>query len=117
MKIVALALALAACGSAPADAPRQPEPPKQPTPKQPPAQPVALPETPPASKAPESIGTATMLADGTLQLHLVARGAGGMIGDAMITYPPHHPQYAYVLEHLGGMKVGESKSVPPFPDK
>lgn len=108
MKLVAWMLALAACGSAPADAPRQPE-----TPKQPPA----LPDKPPASKAAESIGTATMLDDGTLQLHLVARGEGGMIGDAMISYPPHHPQYAYVLEHLGGMKPGESKSVPPFPDK
>jgi hypothetical protein len=64
----------------------------------------------------KSIGSATMLADGTLQLQLRAEGEGGMVGDALISYPPSHEQYQMVLKHLGGMKPGDSKPVPPFPD-
>lgn len=102
MRFSALVLALAACGSKPA-----PEPPKQ--------SPVTV--TPPTARPPDSIGVATMLEDGTLQLRLVARGDGGMIGDAMLVYPPSHAQYQDILDHLGPMKPGDSKSVPPFPDR
>lgn len=108
MRFLALVLALAACGSSP-DAPKQPEVPKQP---EAPKQPVA-PDTPPASKAADSIGVATMLDDGTIRLQLVARGEG----DAMLTYPPTHAQYQYILDHLGPMRPGDSKPVLPFPDK
>jgi hypothetical protein len=85
------------------DAPKQPDTPKQ----------VA----PPASNAADSIGEATMLDDGTIRLQLIARGEGGMVGDALLTYPPSHAQYQYILDHLGPMKPGDSKAVPPFPDK
>lgn len=60
------------------------------------------------------IGTATMKADGTIILMLRAEGPGA-IGDAMITYPPSHKDYKDVLQHLGGLKPGESKPVPPWP--
>jgi hypothetical protein len=53
-----------------------------------------------------------MLPDGTLELDL--RGPGG--AEARIVYPPSHPKYKATLEHLGGMKPGETKSVPPWPD-
>ncbi|MCU0700075.1 MAG: hypothetical protein MUC96_26505 [Myxococcaceae bacterium] len=62
-----------------------------------------------------SIGSATMQADGTLELMLRAEGPGGMVGDALVRYPPTHPEYQTVLAHLGGLKPGESKPVPPFP--
>jgi hypothetical protein len=69
--------------------------------------------TKPASKP---IGSATMLQDGTLVLDLRAEGPGGILGDARLVYPPTHAQYADVLAHLGGMKPGEQKLVPPWED-
>ena len=62
----------------------------------------------------ESIGSATMKADGTIVLMLRATG-GGAVGDAMVSYPKTHAEYAKILEHLGGLKPGETKPVPPFP--
>jgi hypothetical protein len=38
------------------------------------------------------------------------------VGDGFLTYPPSDPQYAEILRHLGGLKPGETKSVPPWPD-
>lgn len=70
----------------------------------------------PHEKPPASIGSATMKPDGTIQLLLRAEG-GGAVGDALLTYPKTHPQYAEILRHLGGLKPGQSKPVPPFPDK
>ena len=64
----------------------------------------------------ESIGSATMKDDGTIVLMLRATG-GGAVGDALVTYPKSHPKYAEILAHLGGLKPGESKPVPPFPEK
>ena len=64
---------------------------------------------------PESIGTATMEADGTIVMQLRAVGPG-MVGDAQIKYPKSHPEYAGVLKHLGGMTPGQTKPVPPWPD-
>ncbi len=63
-----------------------------------------------------SIGVATMGPDGTIELRLRATGPGGMVGEGFLTYSPSDPQYAGVLRHLGGLKPGESKSVPPWPD-
>jgi len=63
-----------------------------------------------------SIGVATMRPDGTIEFRLRATGPGGMVGEGFFTYPPIDPQYAEVLRHLGGLKPGETKSVPPWPD-
>ncbi|HEY3449692.1 MAG TPA: hypothetical protein VGK67_25280 [Myxococcales bacterium] len=62
------------------------------------------------------IGTAKMLEDGTIVMHLRATGPGGMVGDGQVTYPKTHPNYYEVLRHIGGLKVGEEKPVPPWPD-
>jgi hypothetical protein len=62
-----------------------------------------------------SIGQATMAQDGTIVLDLRAEGPGGALGDARILYPPDHKDYQMILRHLGGLKPGETKSVPPFP--
>jgi hypothetical protein len=70
----------------------------------------------PDPATPAAIGEATMLEDGTLVLDLVA-AAGDTRGHGRITYRPTDPQYAEVLEHLGGLRPGERKLVPPWPDE
>lgn len=62
-----------------------------------------------------SIGSATMKPDGTIEMMLRAEGEGGIVGDALLIYPPSHPQYKEILTHLAPMKPGDSKPVPPFP--
>lgn len=64
----------------------------------------------------ESIGTATMENDGTIVLQLRAEGPGRLVGDARVTYPKSHKEYDNILKHLGGLRPGESKPVPPFPE-
>ncbi|HVV93444.1 MAG TPA: hypothetical protein VHD15_08505 [Hyphomicrobiales bacterium] len=64
----------------------------------------------------KSIGSATMAADGTIVLDLRAAGPQGL-GDARMVYPPGDPNYASVLRHLGGLRPGEEKPVPPWPDE
>lgn len=59
---------------------------------------------------PDSIGVAKMLDNGTLVLDLFNPAP------AQLTYAPTHPEYANTLRHLGGMRPGESKGVPPWPD-
>jgi hypothetical protein len=61
-----------------------------------------------------SIGVATMERDGTVTLQI--RTANGIHGHARLVYPPTHPAYADILKHLDGLKPGESKPVPPWPD-
>ena len=63
-----------------------------------------------------SIGAARMEPDGTLVLELRAEGPDGTIGDARFVYPPDHPRYRDVLEHIGGLEPGESCQVPPWPE-
>lgn len=73
--------------------------------------------TPPRSASNEPIGTATMKADGTIVLDLRAEDPSGRaMGDARVVYPRGHREYAKILDHLGGLKPGESKPVPPWPD-
>jgi hypothetical protein len=67
-----------------------------------------------AAEQPQSIGQATMEPDGTIVLRLRAEGPGGMRGEGLFRYPPDHPQYRSVLDHLGGMRPGENKPVPPW---
>jgi hypothetical protein len=64
----------------------------------------------------ESIGVASMEPDGTIVLRLIARGAGGMTGEGLLRYPRSHPQYKEILDHVGPMRPGESRSVAPWPD-
>ena len=65
---------------------------------------------------PASIGVATMTNDGTITLRLRAEGAGGMTGEGNLTYKRGNPQYEEVLHHVGGLKPGETKPVPPWKD-
>lgn len=63
----------------------------------------------------DSIGVATMREDGTLVLQLRAETDDGVIGDALLEYPPSHPKYREVLEHVGPLDPGEEVVVRPFP--
>lgn len=62
----------------------------------------------------KSIGSATLRPDGVLELMLRAEGPGGIVGDSVVTYAPDDVNYKKVFEHLGGIKTGEVKPVPPF---
>lgn len=64
----------------------------------------------------DSIGTATMEADGTITMRLRAEGPAGAIGDAILVYRRSDENYATILDHLHGLQPGEEKPVPPFPD-
>jgi hypothetical protein len=66
--------------------------------------------------APTSIGAATLGADGVLTLQLIAR-EGGVVGHGRFTYPPDHPEYQKMLQHIGPIAPGETKSVPPWRSK
>lgn len=70
-----------------------------------------------ATKPPGSIGSARMLEDGTLILDLRATDASGRVGDARLYYPKSHRQYREILDHLGPMKPGETRPVPPWPER
>jgi hypothetical protein len=64
---------------------------------------------------PASIGVATMSPDGTITLQLRAEGAGGIVGDAVFVYKPGDKMYAEIKQHIGDIKPGETKPVPPWP--
>lgn len=67
--------------------------------------------------APETpIGTAKMLADGSLSMQLRAEYKDA-IGDALFLVKPNDPRYGEYLAHLGGLTPGEEKPVPPWPTK
>ena len=38
------------------------------------------------------------------------------IGESLVRYKRGDPHYEEVKRHLGGLRVGEHKSVPPWPD-
>lgn len=66
----------------------------------------------------KSIGSATMTGNGTIVLTLRAEDdSGKTMGDAQIYYAPSNPEYQEVLRHLGGLTTGETKPVPPWPEK
>lgn len=70
-----------------------------------------------ATNEPPPIGSARMAEDGTLWLKLRAESGIGAIGDALIPYPTNHPEYPNILRHIGGIKPGQEKPVPPWPDE
>lgn len=64
----------------------------------------------------QSIGQATMKEDGTIILRLRAETDDGAVGETLLTYSPTDKDYEAILQHLGGLKPGENKPVPPWPD-
>jgi hypothetical protein len=68
-------------------------------------------------KEEDSIGSARMEKDGTIVLQLRAESPGRIVGDALFRYPLNHPEYNNILQHLGGLEVGQEKAVPPWEDQ
>ena len=66
-------------------------------------------------KEPCIIGTATMESDQTIVVRL-HRTCDGMNVSGSVQYSLSSPHYKKVLDHLGGMKPGETKLVPAYED-
>ncbi len=69
----------------------------------------------PPKKQPCIIGDATMLEDGTIVLKM-RRTCDGIHVSGTKKYETTNPQYRDVLDHMGGMKPGETKLVPAWDD-
>ena len=61
----------------------------------------------------DSVGRADMSPDGTITLRLRSLWPNP-IAESELVYAPDDPQYEEIKHHLGGIKPGESKPVPPF---
>jgi hypothetical protein len=61
----------------------------------------------------ESIGSASMSADGTITLQLRSL-SHNPDAEAVLTYAPDDPQYDEIKTHLGGIAPGETKPVKPW---
>ena len=61
----------------------------------------------------DSVGRAKMSADGTITLQLRSLWPDP-IAESELVFAPDDPQYEEIKHHLGGIKPGESKPVPPF---
>jgi hypothetical protein len=61
------------------------------------------------------IGDATMVDDGTITVNL-RRTTDGRTVVGTVKYPVDDPHYREVLDHIGGMKPGETKLVPAWDD-
>ena len=105
LMLVPLLLPAASLGGCQASRPPTRQPTRQP------ARPSSRP-----SAMPASIGVAHMTSDGTIVLQLRAIGPRGAIGESLVRYKRGDPHYEEVKRHLGGLRVGEHKSVPPWPD-
>ena len=64
-----------------------------------------------------NVGYAEMTSDGVITLHLIGKTDSGIIAHAVETHRPSDPEYEEIIQHIGGMKPGEKKAVPPWPDK
>ena len=62
-----------------------------------------------------SIGSVKMEENGTIVLRLRAETPEDGLGDALLRYPPGHPQYDEILRHVGGLEKGQEKPVSPWP--
>ncbi|MBX9690865.1 MAG: hypothetical protein K2Z81_00665 [Cyanobacteria bacterium] len=61
----------------------------------------------------EPIGECWMDDDGTIHLRLVARGPG-LSGQGQLSYKTDNEHYTEILNHVGPLKPGEKKLVPPW---
>ena len=54
--------------------------------------------------------------NGTIVLQLRADSGSGAVGDALLRYAPGDPNYSAILKYVGGLKKGQEKPVPPWPE-
>jgi len=69
-----------------------------------------------AQKPAPSVGVATMLTNGTI---LVGVGGDGPAAraQAVLEIHPGDTNYQMIIDHVGGLKPGETKPIPPWPDQ
>lgn len=65
----------------------------------------------------ETIGTATITAEGTIVLDLRSQENDGSIVEARLSFAPGDPEYPVVLRHIGKIAPCETVWVRPFPDE
>jgi hypothetical protein len=61
------------------------------------------------------VGTAAMLDDGSISLHLRLTSDGKPV-DGIATYKVSDRAYDNILRHLGGLRPGETKEFTPWKD-
>jgi len=69
----------------------------------------------PPKTEPFIIGDAKMMEDGTIVVNL-RRTRDGINVSGIVKYPANSPHYKEILDHLGGMRPGETKLVPAWDD-
>jgi hypothetical protein len=63
-----------------------------------------------------SVGVATMLENGTILVGIRGPATDGPL-QAVLMVEPGDTNYQQIIDHLGGLKPGETKSIPPWPDQ
>ena len=79
---------------------------------------VALPATAIAGEDPaagQSVGVATMLNNGTILIGVGGDGPAAR-AQAVLEIHPGDTNYQMIIDHVGGLKPGETKPIPPWPD-
>jgi hypothetical protein len=64
----------------------------------------------------KSIGVATMLANGTILVGVGETGSDAR-ARAVLMVEPGDSQYQAIIDHVGGLKPGETKPIPPWPNQ
>src|SRR5215467_4757689 len=80
---------------------------------------VAFPATAIAGEDPAaggSVGVATMLANGTILIGVGGSGPGAR-AQAVLEIHPGDTNYQMIIDHVGGLRPGETKPIPPWPDQ
>ena len=63
-----------------------------------------------------SVGVAKMLEDGTILIGIRGSAPDGPL-QAVLMIEPGDTNYQQIIDHVGGLKPGETKSIPPWPDQ
>jgi hypothetical protein len=71
--------------------------------------------TPDARPSMLYLGTAEMLDDGSIALHLRSASDGKPVGST-VTYKVTDRAYDNILRHIGGLRPGETKEFRPWKD-
>jgi hypothetical protein len=74
---------------------------------------VALPAENPAPAA--AIGVATMLQNGTILVGVRGTNTDSLL-QGVLMVEPGDSTYQQLIDHVGGLKPGETKPIPPWPD-
>jgi hypothetical protein len=64
----------------------------------------------------KSIGVATMLPNGIILIG-VGGGSDSDRARAVLMVEPGDTNYESIIAHVGGLKPGETKPIPPWPDQ